>query len=55
MREKIRDYVRKRVSGEVKSDLGGDSDVLSLLLSNRDVFGEEDIIDELIDFLVAGT
>ena len=32
LRNKIRDYVRKRVSGECKSDLGNESDVLSLML-----------------------
>ena len=55
VRDKIRGYIRKRTSGEVKSDLGGESDVLSLLLNNKEVFGEEDIIDELIDFMVAAT
>ena len=55
LRDKIRDYVRKRVSGECKSDLGNESDVLSLMLQSPDIFTEEDIIDELLDFLVAGT
>ena len=55
LRETIRTYIRKRVSGEEKSDLENDSDVLSLMLKADDVFTEEDIIDELLDFLVAGT
>jgi len=55
VRETMRQYIRKRVSGEAKSDLLNDSDVLSLMLKNSDVFNEEDIIDELLDFLVAGT
>ena len=55
VRNTIREYVRKRVSGEAKSDLDNESDVLSLMLKNTDVFDEEDIIDELLDFLVAGT
>ena len=55
IREKIRGYVQKRASGECKSDLGGNSDVLSLMLESKDIFSEDDIIDELLDFLVAGT
>ena len=55
LRDKIRDYVRKRVSGKCKSDLGNESDVLSLMLKSPDIFKEEDIIDGLLDFLVAGT
>ena len=34
--------------------MDGESDVLSLMLKNSDVFSEEDIIDELLDFLIAG-
>ena len=51
----MRNYIRKRVSGEVKSDLGGKSDVLTLMLESNEVFKEDDIIDEVIDLLVAGT
>ena len=29
--------------------------MLSLILQNKDVFSEDDIIDELMDFMVAGT
>jgi len=39
----------------VKSDISSNSDVLSLMLANSEVFNEEDIIDEIIDFLTAGT
>ena len=55
VRASIRDYVKKRISGQVLGDLGQNSDVLSLMIANSDVFGEEDIIDELMDFMVAGT
>jgi len=55
LRDVIRSYVRKRVSGECKSDISGNSDVLSLMIENKDVFSEDDIIDELMDFMVAGT
>ena len=55
VRETIRKYVRKRASGEAKSDLAGDSDVLTLMMQNSDVFKEDDIIDELMDFMVAGS
>ena len=55
IRATIQDYIRKRASGEVKSDLKGDSDIMSLMLANEKVFNEEDIIDEIIDLMVAGT
>jgi len=55
IRDIVRDYIRKRVSGECKSDVEGNSDVLSLMLESPDVFSEDDVIDELLDFLVAGT
>ena len=51
----IAKYVRKRVSGEKKSALGNKSDLLSLFLESPEIFTEEFIIDELVDFLVAGT
>lgn len=51
----ILDYVRKRQSGEKKSKLGNRSDLLSLLIDSPEVFNEEGIVDELIDFLIAGT
>ena len=55
LRSKIRSYVRKRAAGEVKSNLGGESDIISLMLKNTEIFSEDDIIDELLDFMVAGT
>ena len=55
LREGLRKYVRKRVSGQEKSKLEGQIDLLSLMMSNKDVFSEDFIIDELIDFLTAGT
>jgi len=55
VRDTIRTYVRKRVSGERKSDVGSNSDILSAMLENTEVFDEEDVIDELMDLMVAGT
>ena len=55
IRSVIREFLRKRVSSKIKSDIGSDSDVLSLMMANSDVFGEEDIVDEVLDMLVAGT
>jgi cytochrome P450 len=55
LRATIRDYVRKRTSGERKSQVGDQSDMLSLFLQSPDIFTEDVIIDELIDFLIAGS
>ena len=49
----IRDYIKKRVSGEVKSAVGGDADLLTLFLENSEVFTDDVIIDEMIDFQMA--
>ena len=51
----MRDYVRKRASGAEKSKLDGDTDLLTLMMTSPETFSEEFIIDELIDFLAAGT
>ena len=55
VRAACRKYVNQRASGEAKSELADESDVLSLMLKTPDVFETEDIIDELIDFIIAGT
>ena len=44
-----------RKSGKAESKVGNKSDMLSLFLDNQDVFTLDVIIDELADFLVAGT
>lgn len=54
-RDAIRDYVRKRVSGECKSDVAGNSDILSAMLESSEIFDEDDVIDELMDLMLAGT
>ena len=54
-REAVRKYVEKRKSGEAQSKVGNNSDMLSLFLENQDVFTTEVIIDELTDFIIAGT
>ena len=55
LRQIMGEYVRKRKSGEAKSQVGDNSDMLSLFLQSPDIFTEEVIVDELIDFLVAGS
>ena len=55
LREIVRTYVRKRTSGEAKSTIANGNDLLSLFLRTPDVFDEDTIIDEIFDFLVAGT
>ena len=49
------DYVRARIKGENKSDLGEQSDILSLLLETPEVFTEEDCVDEMIGFFFAAS
>ena len=55
LRGVIADYIRKRKSGEVKSDLKDESDIMSQMFAVPDIFSDDDIIDEVIDFLTAGT
>ena len=55
LRSEILRYIKKRKSGELESDVGGKSDLVSLMIENSDVFNDEDIVDECIDFMVAGT
>ena len=54
-RDVLLDYVRKRKSGEIKSDLADEVDLVSQMLKASDVFTEEDIVDEICDLLSAGT
>ena len=54
MRKSIRDYIHKRKSGEVQSKVAEGVDLLSLFLMNPEVFDDELIIDEILDFLGAG-
>ena len=54
-RAAVRDYIQKFKSGEVKSDLADDSDMMSQMLKAPHIYSDEDIIDEVVDFLTAGT
>jgi cytochrome P450 len=56
LRAFVRNYINARKSGANKSQVG-DSDLLSILLSDTTVFGGNDelIIDQLLDFFLAGT
>ena len=50
----IQSYINKRRSGKAKSTVN-DVDMLSLFFENPDVFTDDFIIDELMDFFLAGT
>ena len=54
VRAVVSQYVRKRMNGVVKNTLNN-SDLLTLFLQSPDVFTEEIIVDEIVDFMVAGT
>jgi len=43
------------MTGEAKSKVGDGSDLLSHFLKAPEVFKEDDIVDEIVDFLLAGT
>ena len=55
LRNFVMDYLQKRKSGQIKSSAEGGVDLLSLFLENTDVFTDEDIVDELIDFFGAAS
>ena len=55
LRAHIRNYVQKRMSGQEKSKVGNNSDILSLFLESPEVFTEDVIVDELLDFLSGAT
>lgn len=46
-------YVQKRKNGEVKSQVNN-TDLLSIFLKSPDIFTDEFIVDELLDFFLAG-
>lgn len=54
IRALMMDYLQKRKRGENKSQLEGQVDLLNLFLES-DVFDDEDIIDEMVDFFFAAT
>ena len=55
VRNFINDFVQKRKQKKIESKVGGESDLLSLFFKNPEVFTDDFIIDELIDFMGAGT
>lgn len=55
MRARISEFVQKRKSGELKSDVEGNADLLSLFFESPDVFTDSVIVDELIDFVNAAS
>ena len=54
IRQVIRARVQKRMSGETKSQVS-ETDLMSMFLKRPDVFTEDFIIDEMMDFFLAGT
>ena len=54
VRHFILEYVNKRKSGQLKSSVKN-VDILSLFLESPDIFTDEFIIDELMDFYFAGS
>lgn len=44
-----------RRSGELKSQVEDDADLLSLFFKNPDIFTDDFIIDELMDFFLAAS
>ena len=55
LRRTVLEYIQKRKAGKVKSSVGKGADLLTLFLQNPDVFTDEFIVDELMDFFVAAT
>ena len=55
VRQEVRNYIQKRISGEIKSEVANNSDLVSLMLESKDIFDIEDIIDEVLDLMVAAT
>ena len=55
VREKIRTYIRDRQSGKRQSKVNNKSDILSMFFENPDVFTEDFMVDELVDFFIAGS
>ena len=55
VRQKIRTYIRDRQSGKRQSKVNNKSDILSMFFENPDVFTEDFMVDELVDFFIAGS
>lgn len=57
LRQALMTYVRQHKSERQQNGKSPDTDVnlMSLMFQQPDVFSDEFIVDELIDFLVAGT
>jgi len=55
VRQNILNYVRDRKSGKRESKVKDKVDLLSLFFERPDVFTEEFIVDELVDFFVAAS
>lgn len=47
------DYVNQRRGGKRDSKVSGKTDILSLMLANPEVFTDDVIVDELLDFFAA--
>ena len=54
LRDFVGDYIKKRRRGEKRSSVQNSADLLSLFFESPDIFTDDFIIDEIMDFFVAG-
>lgn len=54
VRQVIHGFIQKRRRGERHSCVAANSDLLSLFMANPNEFSDEVIVDEVMDFFVAG-
>ena len=54
LRAFVGDYIKKRRQGEKRSTVQNSADLLSLFFETPDVFTDDFIIDEIMDFFLAG-
>lgn len=55
LRAFLQEKVSMRRNGELKSQVEDDADLLSLFFKNPDIFTDDFIIDELLDFFLAAS
>ena len=55
LRGYIHDYIQKRKTGKARSTVRKDADLLTLFFQNPEIFTDEFIVDELMDFFTAAT
>lgn len=55
LRTFVNNYVQDRKAGKRKSQVKGEKDLITLFFENRDIFTDEFIVDEILDFFAAGS